>query len=244
MQASRFYSQSITHGRHTLSPTESHHLISVLRGKIGDSVELFDGRGGLAPAVVVSIRKGDAVVEIDHVHRAVRPACPKIILAAAVAKGQRFDWMLGKCTELGVDHIALVNYERSVRAGKESACGRYADMTIAAAKQCRRLFLPAISGPHTLPQTLVELQRQYPGASLLFGSVADGSKPITHIAPITGDVVVFVGPEGGLTESEEKLLLDNRVIPVRIAVHILRTETAAVAFAAVLESLRLTPRPL
>jgi len=244
MQASRFFSESITQGRHTLSRTESHHLISVLRGKVGDSVELFDGKGCLASGTVVMVRKGDAVVEIDHVHHTVPSALPKIILAAAVAKGQRFDWMLGKCTELGTDHIALVNYERSVRMGKDAACGRYADMTIAAAKQCRRLFLPAITGPQALPQTLIEVKQQYPGASLLFGSIADGSKPITHLAPIAGDVVVFVGPEGGLTEPEEKLLLDNRATPVRIAAHILRTETAAVAFTAVLESLRLTHQPL
>lgn len=244
MQASRFYSESITQGRHTLDRIESHHLISVLRGKVGDSVELFDGKGGLAQGVVAAIRKGDAVVETEHIHHTIRPALPKIILAAAIAKGQRFDWMLGKCTELGADHIALVTYERSVRMGKDASCGRYADMLIAAAKQCRRLFLPIITGPQTLPQTLVEVKQQYPGASLLFGSVADNSKPITHIAPITGDVVVFVGPEGGLTEAEEQLLLDNRATPVRIAAHILRTETAAVAFAAVLESLRLTQSPL
>ncbi len=150
MELYRFYQNPLTPGRVQLTTAEAHHFVSVLRGKLNDSIELFDGQGTLAQAAVTQIRKHDVYAEVQTLTRQLPRQTRRLILATAVAKGQRFDWMLTKTTELGIDHIALVQFDRSVRLGRESAIERYQSMTIAACKQCGRLYLPQITGPARL----------------------------------------------------------------------------------------------
>lgn len=234
----RFYQNPLTAGRVKLTLSESHHFISVLRGKIGDLITLFDGRGTSAEGLVVQIRKNEVFVDIQSIHTTPERSKRRIILATAMAKGQRFDYMLAKCTELGVDHIALVQYERSVRLGRDSAIERYQNLTIAACKQCGRVFLPEITAPKRLIEVLADLNPLYPQALQFFGSPAANAKTLRQIDSSDFDTIIFVGPEGGLTELEERLLIHHKAMPVRIAEHILRTETAATAFAAVFEAIR------
>jgi 16S rRNA (uracil1498-N3)-methyltransferase len=240
METPRFYHPLLQSGLVQLSRTEGHHFVSVLRGKAGQAVELFDGHGHLAGGVVSQIKRNDVFVQIEKVTEFPGRQTGRIILAAAAAKGQRFDWMLSKCTEIGVDHIALVGYEHSVRLGKESAIERYQNLTIAACKQCGRVILPVITGPKKLTDTIQELKQQYPQSRLLYGSLESNAQTIRFLTDIHEDVLVFVGPEGGLTEGEIKVLSDCGAVPVRVGNHILRTETAAIVFAAILESLRIS----
>jgi 16S rRNA (uracil1498-N3)-methyltransferase len=234
----RFHHNPLNPGRAQLSAPEGRHFVNVLRGRVGQSIELFDGCGRLAAGVVTQIKKNDVFVEIEKVS-ACTPSQPgRIILAVAAAKGQRLDWMLSKCTELGADCIVLVQYERSVRLGRESAAERYQNILIAACKQSVRVFLPTLTGPQRLTDAVVELKRHYPLAHLIFGSPDSNAKTFRNLANDSSDAIVFVGPEGGLTQAETELLEHNGAVPVRVANHILRTETAAVAFAAILEALR------
>jgi 16S rRNA (uracil1498-N3)-methyltransferase len=241
METPRFYHPMLQPGLVQLSRPEGHHFVSVLRGKTGHAVDLFDGHGGLAGGVVSRIKKSDVFVQIESVAKFPPRQTGRIILAVAAAKGQRFDWMLSKCTEIGVDHIALVSYERSVRFGRESAIERYQNVTIAACKQSGRIYLPTISGPHKLDEAIHALKQQYPQTRLLFGSLESNAKTVRTLIDNNEDVIVFIGPEGGLSAMELHLLNALGAIPIRIGSHILRTETAAAAFAAVLESLRVIP---
>jgi 16S rRNA (uracil1498-N3)-methyltransferase len=240
MEIPRFYQDPLTEGRIQLSAAEGHHFVHVLRGKAGQSIELFDGHGRLAAGVVSHIKKADVFVEIKTVAEFSERKTRRIILAVAAAKGQRFDWMLSKCTEVGTDHIVLVGYEHSVRLGKESAIGRYQSLTIAACKQCGRNTLPIITGPQKLNDTVGKLKQQYPQSRLLYGSLESDAQTIRSLADSNEDIVVFIGPEGGLTEAEIQLLKDHGAMPICVGNHILRTETAAIVFAAILESLRIS----
>lgn len=240
MEVPRFHHNPLTPGCTQLSAPEGRHFVSVLRGRAGQSIELFDGCGRLAAGVVARIKKNDVFVDIESVSVSSPRQSGRIILAVAAAKGQRLDWMLSKCTELGADHIVLVQYEHSVRLGSQSAAGRYQNILIAACKQSGRVFLPILAGPQKLADAIAELKRRYPQSRFIFGSPDLNAKTIQNLANDSRDTIICIGPEGGLTQIETQLLEHNGAVPVRVANHILRTETAAVAFTAILEALRIS----
>lgn len=235
----RFYCESID-TECTLDPVESNHLSRVLRAVKGTPLELFDGQGTLAEGVVDKIDKKRTVVRVQKTTHTAPAATGRIILAVSFAKGQRFDWLVEKCTELGVDHIAAVQFERTVKQGKDSALERYRKITIAAAKQSKRLFLPTLTGPAKLPPTLDALIAEYPGCALLYGD-PEGMPAFDIPAAIKEgrDCVVVIGPEGGISDAETALLAANNATGVMINSNILRIETAAVAFCATLAAVRL-----
>jgi 16S rRNA (uracil1498-N3)-methyltransferase len=198
---------------------------------------LFDGKGTLAEGVVKKTHKKAAVIHTHTIEQIPR-ADSGIILAVSFAKGQRFDWLVEKCTELGVDHIAAVQFERTIKLGKDTALQRYRRISIAAAKQCGRLYLPELSGPSNLEQTLDMLKNTCPQSLLLYGDWQ--GEPILQLpsAQNARHRIVFIGPEGGLTEAETTLLAANGAIGVSFNRNVLRIETAAVAIGAILGACR------
>lgn len=235
----RFYCPIINSHKAELDGSQAHHLASVLRLKAGDRVELFDGKGGLAKAVIESVRHGKVDLKVEEFTAADKQVTQKIIIAASVAKGERFDWLIGKCTELGVDGIWPVIFERTVKQPKNpNITQRWQNLAISAAQQCARLFLPEIAPPVQLREILDKLKKDFAVARILVGSLSGECPSLTGISPGSADIIAFVGPEGGFTENEEALLKEAGTQSVRITRTVLRVETAAVAFAAILASLR------
>ncbi len=234
MRAHRFFGEFPTEDRIRLDPVQSRHLSRVLRLAVGDRVQIFDGKGLLADARVDRIER-DAV-EVSILEKTYVPpkTSGRVILAVSMAKGDRFGWLVEKCTELGADHIAAVQYDRTVKMGNPSVRQRFEKIALAAVKQCGRLHLPTVSGPETLNNTLDGLCRCYPEAQLLYGD-ADG-QPLSCLGQTTAnpDRIVCIGPEGGLSPAEIHLFSDLNAQAVCINPNILRIETAAVAFSAVL----------
>lgn len=220
-----------------LDETESGHLCRVMRAKKETPVELIDGRGTLAVGRLVQADKKQAVIAVDHTEH-MPPSDKRLILAVSFAKGQRFDSLVEKCTELGVDHIVAVQFERSVKQGSASGMKRYRKISIAAAKQSGRLFLPDISGPLPLAQALADLNNHYPQSATLFGDPSADS--IIEISDLKTqhDIIVVIGPEGGMTETETKLLQSHGGRGVSVNKNVLRIETAATAFCAILNCFR------
>ena len=235
MKQPGFYQDSIQPGPLSLDKDQARHLIHVLRLKKGQHIELFDGKGALAEALITNITPKTVTIEVTDIQTHTPRTNSRIIIAAAVAKARRFDQLITKCTELGADHIAAVTFQRSVKQPKNlSNTQRYLNLTIAAAKQCRRIFLPKITGPENLEQTLIHFESQYPQSQLFFGSLEPSARPPIELTSLHKDTIAFIGPEGGMTEEEENLLKDHNASPVRLTDTVLRTETAALAFAAIL----------
>ena len=231
----RYYCENITVGRVELDQVESHHLSKVMRQAVGDAVEVFDGKGAVAGAVVCEITRKGVLLEVAKIEKVSNDGKAQVIIAASVAKGQRQDWLVAKCTEMGVDHIAGVIFERTVKQPKgANAVERYNKLAITAAKQCGRAILPKISVTNGLEEVLKELKAQYPGAKLLFGGFGDSATPIIEVLGKNQDVIAFVGPEGGFTEVEMGIMRDSGAIEVSLTSTVLRIETAAAAFAAIL----------
>ncbi len=234
MNLHRFYCGVINRPVAELSGAEARHLAQVLRLAAGDKVELFDGKGTVAVAVIEIASGKKVTLQIEDWKVFERPKS-QIILTVSVAKGERFDWLIEKCTELGVDGIVPVLFERTVKQPKNpKIVERWNNIAMAAAKQCRRVFLPQIDKPLVLAEAIESLKKDYLQAQLLFGGLSENSKSVLQCGFAGKDVIAFVGPEGGLTDEEEMLLRENGAKEVRLTDTVLRIETAAVAFATIL----------
>ena len=218
-----------------ISDVQFRHLTRVLRLKTGDSVQLFDGKGTVVNAIIEKITKNQAHLKVQD--RKVFDAAgrQKIVIASSMAKGQRFEMIVAKCTELGIDRITPVIFERTVKqAESQMAARRLESIAVESAKQCGRIFLPLIDKSMIFEKALEKLQAEYPRAKILFGSLSQNAESVISFDLGSADCLAFVGPDGGLTETEENLLKKINAQPVRLTDTILRIETAAVAFAAIL----------
>jgi 16S rRNA (uracil1498-N3)-methyltransferase len=238
MTLHRFYCESLTDSKVDLEGTEAHHL-AVLRLSAGDKVELFDGAGALATAVISGISRNIVTLDIEQIRRTDPPKSRRIIIAVSVPKGDRFDWLIEKLTELGVERICPVIFERTVRQPTNpKALDRLYNLAISAAKQCKRLFLPQIDRPANLQDCLESIKKDTPNCRIIAGTVSGDCPSLVGLPFDNTDVAALIGPEGGLTDTEESFLKNNGVQFVRLSDTILRTETAALSFAAILSAQR------
>jgi 16S rRNA (uracil1498-N3)-methyltransferase len=239
MNVHRFYCEKITEPVVELAGPEARHLASVLRLQKGQQVELFDGRGAAGMAAIKTITDKMIILDVKSLRLIPQRTTGRIILAVSIAKGERFDWLVEKCTELGIDRLCPVLFERTVKSAAGSQIQqRWKRLAISAAKQSGRYFLPVIDSPASLTDILNTLRMDYPSADILLGQPQLDALPIIRY-PFSGkDYMVFVGPEGGLADSEQQLLLECGAKTVRLTDTILRVETAALAFASILAAMR------
>ncbi len=237
----RFFYSPITEGLLSIDGQEAKHIARVLRLDIGDNVEFFDGKGSLAKGKIASINKSSVDIEIEQIVSQNRshPECP-ITIAASVAKSDRFEWLISKCTELGVNKLYPTLCERTVKqpGNQKKLADRYHNLTVSAGKQSLNLHLPEITAPLSLEDTIKDIKEIYPEANLLIGSPAPQAGRITEAFKPDNANIAFVGPEGGFTDQETELLKSHGAIEVRMTETILRIETAAIAFASILCTLR------
>jgi len=235
LKAARFYCESIEGPLVLLDGEQSHHLVHVIRARTGSTVEIFDGKGTVARAAVVDVGGKIVSLRVEESETFLPPSAGRVIIAASVAKAHRFEQLITQCSELGAEHIAAVVFARTVKlaAGRNTE-QRYSRLAVAAAKQSRRIFLPEITGPDSLEATIPLLKDRYPDAEIIFGGFSAGAMPPAVAGRQGADIIAFVGPEGGMTEREEQLLIDNGAVAVKLTDTVLRIETAAAAFAAIL----------
>ncbi len=234
MSSVRGYCQSIQEGRMTLEKDEAHHLVRVRRLGVGDAVELFDGRGTIAQAVIDSIEGKTVTVRVEDIQKTGPKPGPQIVIAVSIAKGARFDWLLAKLTELGIDRICPVIFERTVKlAANPKALDRWGKIMIESAKQCGCNILPQIDTPAQLDEFLEQITVQHPNATMIYGDI-QAQASILNIGMKTDEIIALVGPEGGFTEAEAVKFTRIGAKAIRLTETTLRTETAAVAIASVL----------
>ena len=156
----------------SLAGDDFRHMTKVLRLVIGDEVTLFDGKGASAQGQIISTDKKTVNIKLGKNTKQLPRQIGRIIIASSVAKSDRFETLIAKCTELGVDAICPVIYERTVKqaAGKNSI-QRYEKIVLESVKQCGRNFLTEIISPKPLNQAIEDLKNEYPKANLMFGSL-------------------------------------------------------------------------
>lgn len=239
MKMSRFYCECIEGGSVELDQVESHHLMHVMRFGVGSNVELFDGMGVLARGVVAEASRKGVRVDVADTETIEPRTNGRVIIAAAVAKAQRFDLIISKSTELGADCIVPLIFERTVKqAAGSSVLDRYEKLSIVAAKQCGRIFLPQIVYPCDLDSGLEYIKKHFPQSRGFFGGFGGDAVSVGSVFDPKFDIVAFIGPEGGMTKNEEKKLEESGAVKAGLTDTILRTETASIAFASILCALR------
>jgi 16S rRNA (uracil1498-N3)-methyltransferase len=228
--ADRFYTdQPLAPGEFVLDGPEAHHLAAVRRFEAGDTITLFNGDGGEYPAEVLSAGKKHVAVMIRERLEVNRELPFPLVIASALPKGDRADFLLEKLVELGVTKIVPLICERSVVVPKEHKREKYERAVIEASKQCGRNVLMEVRPPVKFGEFVRE--------------TIDGEKRILHTnntkadgLQSVGPCVWLVGPEGGFTESEVALALENGWQPTSLGARILRIETAAIAAASLSSS--------
>jgi 16S rRNA (uracil1498-N3)-methyltransferase len=212
--------------RFDLPPAEAHYVARVCRARVGERVEATDGRGARAALRLIEVRRG-VVVEIEAVTR--EPALRRSWVLCGVPEGERADWLVEKLAELGVGRFLPVDALRGRWRTASGRRGRWERLAIAALRQSRRLHLMAVEESVPLHQALSSLP---PGGSRW---LADGSGAAAEPGqvPTGGEPAIgLVGPSGGLDDGERRAALAAGFRPLRLSDARLRTETAALAWAA------------
>ena len=221
-----------------LPPDAAHHAARVLRLREGDRVEMFDGLGNACCGVISEIGgKRVAVSKIDVVN-ANHESPLRVTLAQALSSSEKMDWVIQKATELGVAEIQPLDTERSVaRLPAERAAKRlehWRQVAISACEQCGRNLLPQIHAPLDIMAWLQQTKDR-PGTKLIL--LPQGAASLRAQAKPQDRVVLLVGAEGGFTGAESGSALHCGFAPIRLGARVLRTETAAIAGLAALQTL-------
>jgi 16S rRNA (uracil1498-N3)-methyltransferase len=206
-----------------LDGQHAHYLTRVMRVAPGDAVILCDNVSGEWAARVTHAGKRDVSVEIVERLRP-REDVPDLWLCPALLKKDRFDWVLEKATELGVDRLQPVVTRRCV-ADKLNT-DRARTILVEAAEQCARTALPELA----VPLKLDALLKQWPDNRTLFFADENGGDPAAAaFAAHKGPAALIIGPEGGFDDTERAAI---RALPnaraISLGPRILRGETAAI----------------
>ncbi|HKT71254.1 MAG TPA: 16S rRNA (uracil(1498)-N(3))-methyltransferase [Steroidobacteraceae bacterium] len=221
--------------RRELAGAAANHVRRVLRARIGDSLTLFDGRGGEFAATVAEIHRNTVSVSVGE-HRAIeRESVLQLTLAQGISRGERMDWVIQKATELGVSRIVPVLTERSVVRLEESRAEKKArhwhGIAVGACEQSGRNRVPSVAEP-------IEL-RNYLGACAETGArvllAPDATLRLGDHECTFPSMTMLLGPEGGLSASEQEAAIAAGFRPARLGPRVLRTETAAIAALAAIQ---------
>lgn len=217
-----------------VSGAEAKHAVTVNRSRIGDEIRVGNGRGLVATGAIESIEPGSVGVRVTEVvHQ--DEQTPRLILVQALAKGDRDELAIQAATELGVSAIIPWAASRSVSrwegAKKEKGRVRWETIVREASKQSIRSFVPPV---HSIAST-ADL-RALAGTSrvvLLDPTAADRLSELPTDADLR-DVLLVVGPEGGISDTELDSLTTAGAVRVRLGDTVLRTSSAGPAALAVL----------
>ena len=232
----------------TLGPDEARHARDVLRLESGDEIFVFDGAGREFHCGVQTIARDAAEL---NVIAEVAPARPEstlnLTLAIALLKGEKFDLVIQKTTELGVTRIVPLETERAdvrIREGEgaHKRVARWRRIALEAAKQTGRAYVPEIAAPlafHSLLNSpAVEDEERSTKLHRLMFSERDGkslSEATEQFSGPRAQIFAVVGPEGGWTDDEIELARNGGWEIITLGGRTLRAETAAITVVALLQ---------
>jgi 16S rRNA (uracil1498-N3)-methyltransferase len=212
----------------TLGGLEGHHAATVQRLRVGESLMLGDGRGSLVRATVAGLGKGTLDLALGI--RSYEPApVLRIVVVQGIAKRDRGELAVQAMTEVGVDVIVPWAAARSVVQWKsERSHQRWADTAREAAKQARRAWVPVVEPLSSTKDLLSRVD-----SALVLHE--DSAVPLSTVElPASGEIVLVVGPEGGITPDELATFVAQGARSVRLGSSVLRTSTAGPAAIAAL----------
>lgn len=220
---------------------EAHHAVAVRRLRVGERVMLTDGEGRSVTGSVASTGKREMTVTAEDVTVTDGPPQPSFTVVQALPKGDRGELAVEVLTEIGVARIVPWAASRSVAVWKgeraPKGLAKWRATAREAAKQARRVWFPTVAPLATTAEAAASVAR----AAVAVVLHEDGRLPLSAVdLPRAGEVLVVVGPEGGLTTEEIAAFEAAGAHTVKLGAEVLRTSTAGVAALAAL--LSRTPR--
>jgi 16S rRNA (uracil1498-N3)-methyltransferase len=221
--------------RLTLAGEGHRYLTRVLRLGTGEKVDLFDGLGLEIAATIVRAGSRDLTLELGDRRQVSRRSTPPVTLLMGLPRAERMDLVVQKATELGAARVVPVRAARSA-AGQQGRPARWEKIAREAARQCGRADLLEISAVLPLAMAIAGIDPD--STRIVPWEEAPGARPLGQSLPPSPHAVsVLIGPEGGLTTDEVELATGAGFQVVTLGPRILRTETAAIATLAVIQSL-------
>ena len=230
----------------TINGALAQRLGRVMRVRPGDELQLIESSTNqLLQAVVDRVTRDQVICEIVSTAPLAPRTTPSLVLWPALIRPQRFDWMLEKVTELGVDEVRPVITERTIARGAvEQRLGRWRRVVVEASEQCRRDYVPLVTAPSSLAELLSRTRGE--GRLRMVASAVEPDRRIVAVlqrrleaASSLDEVHLLVGPEGGLTPEESARVRVEGWWPISLGDRPLRAETASIAAVALaLDALR------
>jgi 16S rRNA (uracil1498-N3)-methyltransferase len=217
----------------TLTGAEAHHAAVVRRVRTGETVTVGDGRGAWLTATVTSATPKAVDLHVESRRDTARPA-RRVVLVQALAKGDRDELAIQAATELGADEIVPWQASRSVSrwdaAKAAKGVARWTSIVREASKQAHRDWVPGVADPVSTAQ----LARRSGTLLVLEPTAAEALSEVE--LDDTGDIILIVGPEGGISPDELTALTAAGARSVRLGSTVLRTSTAGPAALAVVST--------
>ena len=215
-----------------LTETVFHHWVKVLRAQVGESATLFNGQGGEYDVTLTEVAKKSARVSVNAFNPANRIPKFKTLLGQVMSKGDRMDYAIQKAVELGVSEIQLLTSDRCEMRLKydrdQKKLDHWQGIAVAACEQCGLNIIPKILAPVSLEKWL---DTELPNTKLV---LAPNKDETDVLAEATLDLVLLIGPEGGLSEAEISTANQKGFLNWCIGERVLRTETAPVVALSIL----------
>ncbi|WP_116113407.1 16S rRNA (uracil(1498)-N(3))-methyltransferase [Austwickia chelonae] len=217
----------------SLDGAEAHHA-AVRRIRVGEQILLADGSGLVAESTVVEVGQGQLSARIDLI-RDDGPPPPRLVLVQALAKNDRDEAAIEAATELGVDEVLAWQAGRSVVVWRgergQRSLRKWGSVVAAAAKQSRRSTVPQVDGPLTTTRLAERIAAA--DAAFVLHERAEQRIAATEI-PLEGEVLLVVGPEGGISDEELEIFVKAGALPVVLGDTVLRSSSAGPAGLAVI----------
>ena len=216
-----------------LSREQAHYLTGVLRMSAGDAVRAFNGRDGEWLAYLATVTKKSVSLRCERLVTEARLP-PDIDYIFAPLKHARLDYMVQKATELGARRLRPVMTSRTV--AERVNLERMRANVIEAAEQCNLVHVPDVLEPEKLEKILATWEKS---RSLVYCDETKAAlNPLESLKALKAPSAVLVGPEGGFTDEEKKLLKSRDfVIPISLGPRIMRADTAAIAALTLVQAL-------
>lgn len=212
------------------------HIINVLRCKIGEELEISCGDGFDYLCQIEQIENKKVVVKILDCFGNDSEPKTKITLYQGLPKGEKMELLIQKCVEIGIDKIIPVNTDRTIvkLSGKEDKkVQRWNKISESAAKQSRRGKIPTIENIVSFKEA-INLCKQNDLNIIPYEKEKQNNLK-TIIKDFKGESIgIFIGPEGGFSEKEINLAIENNILPITLGKRILRTETAGMVATTIL----------
>lgn len=227
----RFFIPQLYAAEMVIKDVDAKHISKVLRMQPGDKIQIVSDDGVTAIAEIVSLQADNVVVKcLEKLAESHEPSV-NITLAQGLVKGEKMDFIIQKAVEMGASSIVPVAMEHSVvrleGAKADKKVERWQKIAEAAAKQSKRDIIPQVQPVQTMQQMLANNDLQH---KIIAYECEDrlGLKTALQSCDNLQELLLIIGPEGGISEFELELARKNGAVPVSLGKRILRAETAGV----------------